>query len=451
MLLAISAAAALATAQQRLVSSHSVAGISTTLVVDGKIASTSVAGVENLKTGAPVTSQTIFRIGSITKLFTAVSVMQLVERGALRIDDPLAKFVPDFPNASKITIKELLMHRSGVPNYLDAALADGRALVPTTPAAIIAAAAKQPPDFAPGTDYEYSNTNYVLLGTIVESVSGMSLHAYYARNIFQVAQMKETFAGTAPADAAVATGYQLAKGNAPQIPGDSSWYYACGDILSTSDDVARFDIALMAGKLVGVATLDEMIAAAIPTGEGRSSYGLGVQTYPLGTKLLAGHHGGLPGFESDDEMIPSEHFAIVTLGNDFLYGTSTVLDVALSSYYPDDLALTLRGAAAANVPATAEPTELTPLFDSFFRSVLTGNVDSNHLDAAMMKALTASTVATIASAYAVEGAYTGLVFTGSDHAGQYRRYHYLAKFAKGNVPVTFVVDADGKIAGLANG
>ena len=184
-----------------LVSKKATASASIAIVRGGRIVYASATGERDLANDLPATPQTIYHIGSITKLFTAVSVMQLVEAGRISLDDKLSRFFPTFPNGANISIRELLMHRSGIPNYLDSAVADAAVLKPTTPQAIVAWAASQPPSFAPGTAYAYSNTNYVLLGLIVEQVAKMPLRAYYAQHIFAPAGMTQTYVGTAPAGA----------------------------------------------------------------------------------------------------------------------------------------------------------------------------------------------------------------------------------------------------------
>ena len=176
-----------------------------------------------------------------------------------------------------------------------------RSQSPTTPVQIINEAMKFPPGAAPGTRFSYSNTNYVLLGLIVERISGIPLHAYYRKYIFRPAGMSETFAGTVPSRSPVATGYLLSDGGtAPQTPGDVSWYYGCGDALSTAADMARFDIALMNGRLVRASTLSAMTASAQPSDDlGRGTrYGLGFTIFPFDDLVSVGHHGGLPGFEA---------------------------------------------------------------------------------------------------------------------------------------------------------
>jgi hypothetical protein len=262
--------------------------------------------------------------------------------------------------------------------------------------------------------------------------------------------MRETFAGVAPAGAAVATGYLLSNGNTPQNPGDASWYYACGDILSTSEDLARFDIALMDGTLLSEKTFVAMSDAARPTGEGSIGYGLGVMTFPYGSKLLVGHHGGLPGFEGGDEMIASDRFAVVTLGNDFLYPTGIALASALQAFYPGELAAAKAQASAAKAAAETEDPKLTARFYAFLQGLIAGKVDERQLTDAMRNALSPAVIANTAQFYSRNGTLLKLQFVSGDQQGPYHRYQYLAVFGGAKKPILFVLDGEAKLAGIAN-
>ncbi|MBV8373255.1 MAG: beta-lactamase family protein, partial [Candidatus Eremiobacteraeota bacterium] len=154
---------ALSSAAARVIDAGKTPGLQYAVVQAGAITASGSAGTANISASTPVTNETRFHIGSVTKLFTAVSIMQLVETGALRLDDSLAHFEPSFPDASEITVRELLMHRSGIPDYADAALASGAVKTPTTPQAIVDSIAAKPLLSTPGTAFAYSNTNYVLL------------------------------------------------------------------------------------------------------------------------------------------------------------------------------------------------------------------------------------------------------------------------------------------------
>ncbi len=438
-------------AAQRLVDTHQTAGVAYALVSNGKLQGSGFAGVRDLSTGAPVTAGTLFRIGSATKMFTALAIAQLVERGRLSLDDRLAAFRPDFPNAASITIRELLMHRSGIADYADAALASGRIESPTTPVQIIDEAAKVAPESAPGTRFSYSNTNYVLLGLIVERISGIPLHAYYEKYIFGPAGMSETFAGTVPPARPVAAGYMLSDDKArPQSPGDISWYYGCGDVFSTAADMAHFDIALMDGQIVRPATLTAMTTPASPSdafGKGER-YGLGFTIVPFGDLLLVGHHGGVPGFEADDEMIIKDRFAVVALGNDFKFPTGVLVNAALKAAYPAQAATAAAQAASEMAAAAAKAAPLTDRFATFFTSLLAAKVPTDKMTDAFKAAMTPATLSELQAMFASNGTFERLQFVADDQAGPYHRYRYTAVFSSGTQPVTFVLDSTGAIAGF---
>ena len=451
------AAAALASAlnaeASSVVQSGKAVGVQYAVVQSGTIAATGAAGLADIDTKAAVTGDTRFRIGSITKLFTAVAVMQLVERQQLSLDDTLARFAPSFPSAASITVRDLLLHRSGIANYFDAALANGSAQKPTTPPEILLSMAVKPLLSAPGSAFEYSNTNYVLLGQIVERTSGLPLHEYYRTKIFEPAGMTQTFAGTPPSGVPLATGYVSSPDgtDAPADPGDISWYYACGDAWSTASDLARFDVALMNGVLIRSTTLQAMIAAAQPSTLGhRIDYGLGIMRSPSGgDDSLVGHHGGLPGFAGDDEMIVPERFAVISLGNTSSYPTSSMLGVTFEVLYPDRVkALRSESLAEAKARAAEEDVALTQRFTKFFSSLLSGKLDKTGLSSAMAAAMTPETVQQISQYFAKDGTFLKLQYLDRDTLDGYQRYHYGAVFSGASQPVMFVLDAKGDLSGF---
>lgn len=450
---AVALASAMNAAATRLVDTQKAVGVQYAVLQNGTVTASGAMGRANIATNAPVTDETRFRIASVTKLFTAVAVMQLVERGVLSLDDTLAKFQPSFPNASSITVRDLLMHRSGISNYFDAALASGATKAATTPQAIVDSMAAKPPLSAPGSTFSYSNTNYVLLGLIVERVSGQPLHEYYRANIFTPAGMTHTFAGSPPAGVPVAVGYATDDGAfSPYDAGDVSWSYACGDIWSTALDLARFDVALTDGVLLKATTFRNMIDAALPaTMLGpRVGYGLGVTIAPSGgSNPFVGHHGGVPGFEADDEMLPADRFAVISLGNLYTYPTAVMNATAIEALYPDRMrALQAQAVADAQAQAANEDPALTQRFTTFLTDLLAGKIDAAGLSSAMASAMTPDATKQVAALFAKDGAFVKLRYTSQDAVAGYRRYHYAAVFATASQPLTFVLDPDGKIAGF---
>lgn len=424
-------------------------------VVDrGRIVFARAIGTADVATARAATPRTRYAIGSVTKLFTAVAVMRLVERKRVGLSDTMARYLPWAPHASRITVRQLLSHRSGLPDYLDSALRDGATRKPTTPRRIIASLATRPLDFSPGSEYAYSNTNYVLLGLIVEQVSKRSLASFLREEVFQPAGLVETTVGFPRAPAPVATGYERSPTDAERrtvSPGNLTWYFACGDIVSTASDLARFDIALMRGALLRPATFAAMASAAMPTADPAGLlYGLGVQCLPLpGGRRLVGHHGGLPGFESDDEMIPADCFAVVVLGNDFHFATGPALRLALSTFYPV-MTSTLEAMQAKRVEAhrpKASPA-IDQLVMTFLHQLRAGRVDPALLTAEMQKALTPAVIANLNERFTSTGELRAVALRGTQRSGVNVRYQYTVAFEKQKVPMTFVLDEQGRIAGF---
>ncbi len=450
---AIALASALNAEAARIVDSGKTVGVQYAVVSDGVIAASGAAGVADINAHAAVTADTRFRIGSVTKLFTAVAVMQLVEHHDLSLDDTLARFEPSFPSASSITVRDLLLHRSGIADYIDTALANGSAQKPTTPPEILLSMAVKPLLSAPGSAFAYSNTNYVLLGQIVERLSGLPLHEYFRSKIFEPAGMTQTFTGPPPSGIPLATGYvgRPDATFAPADPGDITWYYACGDGWSTAQDLARFDLALMNGVLLQSATLQSMIAAAQPSTFGhRVSYGLGLTRMSSGgSDPLVGHHGGLPGFEAEDEMIVPDRFAVISLGNASSYPTYLMNAVAFEALYPDRVrVLRAESLADAKAKAAEEDPALTKRFTAFFTSILSGKVDPAGLSSAMASAMTANQVQQIARYFAKDGKFVKLQYIDQDSVQGYRRYHYGAVFSGASQPVMFVLDSKNELSGF---
>ena len=426
-------------------------GFAVAIQRDGRVVERFAAGDADVAASRPVTPQTIFHIGSVTKMFTATSVMQLVQAGKIDLQAPVTRYLPQFAAWRGVSIAELLMHRSGIPNYLDAALATGRVATPTTPQAILKAMAARPLDFKPGAHFEYSNTNYVALGLVVERVTGESLAAYERHAIFGPAKMHSTFIGVAPAGQPVALGYDARGKAAIANPGDPSWYYACGDILSTVGDLARFDRALMNGTLLAPATFAEMAKVARPaSGFGEAGYGYGVMTFAFGDRTLVGHHGGLPGFEADNEMIPRDGFAVVALGNAFDFATSGPDNLAFERYYPKQFAQSVVAAHAASAKPIPDPNPaLTRRFAAFLRGILAGKQLDPDLTPQMAGALTPSAIAKIdAELFAGLGALRRLTFRDRFIADGYESYDYLASFADGYMSLRFTLDRNGVLAGF---
>jgi D-alanyl-D-alanine carboxypeptidase len=440
--------AALGTGTDR--GSTSARAVSVAIVENGALVYARAAGDSDVTKNTAATAATRFRAGSITKIFTAVSVLQLVESGRIKIDEPLATYLPNAPHAKEITLRQLLTHSSGIPDYLDAAISSGMTASRTTPQGILDSISSKPLDSVPGQRFEYSNTGYVLLGLVVEKVTGQALAAYENDNVLKRAGMTETTFGSAPPGVPVATGYMDTKDTtATHI--DPSWTYADGDLVTTASDLARFDIALMAGRLVASPTFARMATSGIAASADGRGYGFGMTLRQFGPEQLVGHHGGLPGFEAVDEMLPDKQFGIIVLGNSFAFDTSRVENPILAALLPTDYVAfsAAERRAADEVAASADP-RISALLRSFVNGLERGAVDRGTLSDQMNVALTADVVTTLHGQFARLGPLTALVFKGKTIDGAYDLYEYSATFTTGaqTIPLRLVTDAAGKIEGF---
>ncbi|MFB7474040.1 serine hydrolase domain-containing protein [Kitasatospora sp. NPDC056184] len=271
------------------------------------------AGVTDIDSQRPVRADGRFRIGSVTKTFVSTVVLQLVDEGRIRLDDPVERYLPGVvPNGGAISVRQLLNHTSGLYDYLDdprflfhdeaslrSYLAAGR-WITWSPSQLIEVGAQGTPYFAPGQGWHYSNTNYVLLGEVIRKVTGHAWQSEVDRRIVKPLHLDET---TFPSSRTAvpgphAHGYvKLPEGLADITRLSPSFGDAAGNGISTSADLNRFHAALFGGRLLSPARLAEM-TTAVPAPMIGAHYGLGLIRYDLPCGEVWGHTGGLPGYNT---------------------------------------------------------------------------------------------------------------------------------------------------------
>lgn len=269
-------------------------------------------GWANLEWKVPHTPASKFRIGSVTKQFTAAAILLLEERGKLKVEDPVFKYIPTMPEAWKaVTVHQLLSHTSGVPSFTDQPDFKKWALLPETPAQTLAHIRDLPLDFAPGEKFKYSNTGFTLLGWIVELVSGQTYETFLRENIFTPLGMSDsgydTSATILPQRAAGYVPGPAGLNNAPYV--DMHVPHGAGALYSTTGDLVKWTQGLFGGKLLAAASLEKMIT---PVKSGYA-YGLGVLTVK-GRKVIQ-HGGGIEGFNAQLANYPDSKITVVVLAN----------------------------------------------------------------------------------------------------------------------------------------
>ena len=283
-------------------------------------------------------SQTKFAIGSITKQFTAMAIMQLSEKGLLDVEDKVSKYIPDLPVGDQLTIHNLLTHTSGLANVTD--LVEFYSLNPDNkdPMVVVDLIKDMSLEFNPGEKYNYSNTNYLLLGMIVEKLSGLSYEDYLQKNIFTPLNMKDTGIcygkNNQTHDATAYDGYLEV------FPVDDELLlkqaYGAGNMYSTVEDLYRWDQALKTEKLVKKETLDKIFTgyATIP-GAGSYGYGWIISDTVIGREIW--HNGATFGFTSNIARFTDEDFTVIILTNNRLYNTvdlsNTLASIAFQMDY----------------------------------------------------------------------------------------------------------------------
>jgi CubicO group peptidase (beta-lactamase class C family) len=274
----------------------------------------------------PADADTSFRVGSVTKQFTAAAILALQQDGKLSVDDPIGKYLGDYPAVGKdITLHQLLTHTSGLPDYTELPAYAGIRDKAQTPAQLITMFWDQPLVFAPGTQFAYSNSNYVVLGAIIETVSGQSYADFLAKRLFGPAGMTRTMVGDADGTTNRALGYQPGgAGLVPADPIDMSVPFAAGAVRSTAADLVRWDQAL-----AGDAILDAKSKARYYQ-PAKDDYAYGWLVKQQDGHTIIGHDGGIEGFESMYLRVPDQQLVVVVWSNNTGVHPQPIAEVALN-------------------------------------------------------------------------------------------------------------------------
>jgi CubicO group peptidase (beta-lactamase class C family) len=291
---------------------------SVAVVKDGQIAYLHAYGNARLGPATPARPEMRYSIGSISKQFTAAAILLLREQGKLSLDDKVAKFIPGLTRASEVTIRQLLSHTSGYEDYWPQDYVMPMMLEPVTAPKILDTWARKPLDFEPGTKWQYSNTNYVIAGLIVEKASGEPLLQFLQHEIFTPLDMKSV-ADTDKAKLGDTDpiGYlRYALGPLRPAPKEGSgWMFAAGELAMPAEDLAKWDISIINQKLMQPASYRDFETEVLLKNGLGTRYGLGVDIRSeLGHRSLS-HGGEVSGFTAENVVFPDERVAVVVLTN----------------------------------------------------------------------------------------------------------------------------------------
>jgi CubicO group peptidase (beta-lactamase class C family) len=301
---------------------------SVAVVKAGKLAYTHAYGKARLEPPLAATPEMRYSIGSISKQFTAAAILLLQEDGKLTLDDPLSKYVTGLARGNEVTIRQILSHTSGYQDYWPEDYVMTPMLVPESAQQILDTWAKKPLDFEPGTQWQYSNTNYVIAGRIVEQITGLPLMDFLVRRIFRPLGMNSVWnSDEAKLTQADATAYyRHALGPLRVAPKEGrGWMFAAGELAMTAHDLALWDESLIAQSILKPDSYKQMFAEVkLKDGKG-THYGLGVEVMDRDGHRSIEHSGEVSGFVSGNEVLVDDGVAVAVLTNQDAVGAASAI------------------------------------------------------------------------------------------------------------------------------
>ncbi len=417
--------------------------ISVAVIQRGKVIYGKGFGMANLEDEVLASANSVYRIGSITKQFTATMIMQLVKEGKLKLEDPFESILSDMPAAwSKVTVKQLLNHTSGVKSYTEIpGLFANDAMKPTTPAGIIKTVESAQLDFEPGTKWHYSNSGYELLGMIIEKLDTRPYEESLKARILTPLGMDHTyFTGENRLVPHRAQGYSNSNvGFLHSQYLNMDWPYAAGSIESTVLDLAKWDEALYSDKILSQDQLKEMWSPTKLADGSIQPYGFGWQVSKMNDQNIVEHSGGIHGFTSFIRRCPSLGISVVVLTNSDSGGDpATMAKDAMGIVEP---ALVQR-ASVDKSPATTKHDQ------GVLQSLLDGKFDRSSMTPEFAAKLPAEKMATANKQMSVLGKILKFEFISEEPSGVLTVRNYKVTFGLVELTFTLATDKDGHIGGL---
>jgi CubicO group peptidase (beta-lactamase class C family) len=411
-------------------------GLSVAIVKDGKVVLAKGYGQCSLEERLPVDKDTLFAIGSVTKQFTCACVLLLAEEGKLSVHDKVAKYYPSLTRADDITLLDLMNHVSGYPDYYPLDFVDRRMRQVIAPDELLRQYAGGKLDFEPGSRYSYSNTGFVLLGRVVEKVSGESFESFLMSRILKPLGMDHTVYEPEPSDKRRARGYSTFALSEPEYSGPEAkgWIGAAGAIYSTPSDLAKWDMALIDGKVLKAESYELMTTPRKLTDGKLTEYGCGLGVRMQSGRRILAHNGAVSGFVAWNATVPSIRSAVVMMCNqDGGLGSVPSQVFSLLLKEPSPGVPVIRGRPAA------EATK------SVFASLQKGRVKRNEFSEEFNLYLTDDKIAAAAKRLKAYGAPTKADVLESHERGGMEVTTSRLTFKKGSLKTLMYRMPDGKI------
>lgn len=426
---------------------ENITGLQISIIQNDQIVLDQGYGVADTATGKPVDADTIFEIGSITKSFTSAAILQLSERGTLKLSDRLGRYVPEYPRGKDITIKQLLQMTSGIPDHINDVPGSVK-IISSSEGDLTSALAlikNMPLNFKPGTQSVYCNTNYLLLGTVVARVSHLSYSDYISKNVFAPAGMTHSaFLKDESSTSNMAVGYAVVGPRKLKVGGHIGygWSGGAGSIISTAGDLARFDQAFFTGRIISMADVKMATTPLFLNGKS-TTYGMGWSADQMEGIPVISHDGGMLGFTSINDVFPTLALSIIVLTNNGDTPPDNIAKNILATLDPDF-------AKKRNVAATGEDPQITARVEKVWGELHIGTIDRSELTADLNKQLTANQLSFMHGHYADDGPPVQWIYKGKQvWPDGSTIYFYRMLFKNGlAVMVAALITKDGKFSNV---
>ena len=407
---------------------------SVAVVRDGKLAYAKAYGHARLDPETPATSAMRYSVGSISKEFTAAAILMLQQQGKLSLDDKIAKFFPDLTDADRITIRQILSHTSGYRDFWPQDYLMPMMKQSTTPGHIMDVWARKPLDFPPGSQWQYSNTGYVIAGAIVEKVTGQIPFEFLQQHVFPQLGITDAYDTNVHAlpdtDARGYSRFALGPLRPSQKEG-VDWMFGAGELAMTASDLAKWDIAMIEQTLLQPASWRAMQTEVLLDNGLGSGYGLGVFVGKMDGHRMISHDGEVMGFTAGNTIFPDDKVAVVVLTNQDAVGTFSAIskDVAKALFQVHDPAATRALAQAKTI----------------FAGLQTGRIDRSLFTANANSYFDSTALHDYRTSLAPLGKPESFAIRAARKRGGMQMRGYTLTFPKTKLSITTYVQPDGKL------
>jgi CubicO group peptidase (beta-lactamase class C family) len=427
-------------------------GASVTVARAGEIVYASGFGLRDVGANLPVDAETIFPIGSITKQFTAAAIMLLVRDRRVDLDAKAALYVPLAPHGTDYTVRQLLQQTTGLANYtaVPGFLTTVAESATITPEGLVALVASAPLAFPPGTRFAYSNTNYVVLGMIVEAAARVPYGRFIGERIAAPLGLAHLTFGAPRGGTDVTRGYEQATGGTAVTPWTQQSTYAAGGLYASPADLVRWDESFFGGRLLDAAAVRILTTPPQLPGGAVTTYAMGWIRETLDGYPLVWHNGGVIGANTRNAYFPDQRISVVVFANTAGFDETRIVREAFRALVPPTAAQLAAERERDTKSAPGEDPAITAAVRAEYERWRAGKVDFTRFDAAMRAALNDATVQQVTAGLAPLGAPTAFVYAGKtalpNNAGT--AYSYRVVAPGGAVSLVYSLDTTGKINGL---